>query len=122
MLGASGYQPDAKERKKLEMLAFRDTTEAVRESKSARLEQRTKPRVKATIEQAAAAVGVDTSDFVTSAAYREALATIERVNRTVLDADASAAFFAALDRVSGPNAAMRELMTEYENTVENAIR
>ena len=104
------------------MLAFLDVTAGVHETKSARLEQRTKPRVKATIERAAAVVGVDTSDFVTNAAYTAALATIEQVNRTVLDANASAAFFEGLDRVDGPNKAMRDLMAEYEASVENAIK
>lgn len=104
------------------MLAFCDATYDVREQKSARLEQRTKPRVKATIERAAAAMGVDTSDFVTSAAYREALVTIERINKTSLSSEATKAFFAALDRVNGPNEAMRSLAARYEASVGNAIK
>ncbi len=104
------------------MLAFKDATSDVREPKSARLEQRTKPKVKETIEKAAACLGVDTSDFVTSAAYREAVQTLKSQSRTVLDERASRAFFAALESISSPNTAMLDLMTEYEATTENAIR
>jgi uncharacterized protein (DUF1778 family) len=104
------------------MLAFVDTTAPVRESKSARLEQRTKPRVKETIERAAASLGVDTSDFVTSAAYQQALQTLEAQQRTALDSHASIAFFAAIDSLSEPTDAMKRLMADYEACVESAIR
>ncbi len=104
------------------MLAFSDATAEVREKKTARLEQRTKPRVKETIERAAAVIGVDASDFVTDAAYRAALATLEACHRTTLDAAASKAFFDAMDRIGGPNDAMRDLMADYEGMVENAIK
>lgn len=105
------------------MLAFRDATIDVREPKSARLEQRTKPRVKEVIEKAAACLGVDTSDFVTSAAYREAIQTLSAQRRTALDERASRTFFAAMEAVSSqPNDAMVALMEDYEVHVENAIR
>ena len=104
------------------MLAFRDTTADVREPKSARLEQRTKPRVKETIERAANTLGVDTSDFVISAAYKEAMSTLEAMRRTVLDREGSTAFFAAVDRISGPNDAMKDLMKGYEEGVHEFIK
>ncbi len=54
------------------MRSFKDAKEALAEPKSARMEQRTKPHVKATIEQAAALMGVDATSFVTNAAYERA--------------------------------------------------
>jgi uncharacterized protein (DUF1778 family) len=104
------------------MLAFRDTTAEVREPKSARLEQRTKPKVKEVIERAASTLGVDTSDFVISAAYKEAMSTLEAYSRTSLTREATAAFFAAIDNVSGANEHMLELMKDYDSNVGNAIK
>ena len=104
------------------MLAYRDTTADVREPKSARLEQRIKPRVKEIIERAANTLGVDTSDFVTSAAYKEAVSTLEAHSKTILDAESSRTFFAAMDSISTPNKAMSSLMEHYERTVEHPIR
>ncbi len=104
------------------MLAFRDTTAHVREPKSARLEQRTKPRVKEAIERAANTLGVDTSDFIISAAYKEAMTTLEAYSRTTLDRESNSAFFSAIDRITGPNAAMKELMNHYERTVINPLK
>lgn len=103
------------------MLAFRDATEDVHEPRSVRLEQRTKPRVKATIERAAACVGVGTSEFITSAAYREAISTLDAERRTVLDEAASRRFFSALSDVSA-NSTMRDLMKDYEENVGNAVK
>ena len=49
------------------MLDHNDATAGVNEPKTARMEQRTKPRVKAQIQLAAALLGVDETTFVTSA-------------------------------------------------------
>lgn len=104
------------------MLAFRDTTEEVREPKSARLEQRTKPRVKHIIERAAHTLGVDTSDFVISAAYKEAMSTLDAYTRTALDRESTRIFFAAIEGAAAPNARLVEAMREYELYVGNAIK
>ena len=50
------------------MLAFEDSTVAVDEPKSARLEARSQPSVKGAISRAATLSGVDVSSFVVSAA------------------------------------------------------
>lgn len=104
------------------MLAFRDTTADVREPKSARLEQRTKPRVKEIIERAASTLGVDTSDFVISAAYREATTTLEAFSKTKLNNESSKRFLTAMDQITGANEAMTSLMKDYEETVLNPVK
>ena len=58
------------------MLNFHDHAAAIDEPKTARMEQRTKPHVKAQIRQAAALLGVDETTFVTSAALERARSTI----------------------------------------------
>jgi len=45
------------------MLRFQDSTAAIDEPKTARMEQRTKPSVKAQIQQAAALLGIDETTF-----------------------------------------------------------
>ena len=50
------------------MLSFHDSAATIDEPKTARMEQRTKPRVKAQIQQAAALLGIDETTFVISAA------------------------------------------------------
>lgn len=104
------------------MLAFRDTTVDVREPKSARLEQRTKPRVKEIIERAASTLGVDTSDFVISAAYREAMTTLEAFSKTTLNNESSKRFLIVLDKMTCANEAMKSLMNDYEETVINPVK
>ena len=58
------------------MLGFHDTTRAIDERNEARMNFRTKPRIKNAIQQAAALSGVDDSVFTMNAAYQAALATI----------------------------------------------
>jgi len=59
------------------MLHYQDATAGVAEKKSVRKEQRVKPSISAAISRAAAAVGMDESAFIVSAAYEKAVA-IER--------------------------------------------
>jgi len=55
------------------MLHYTDATAGVAEKKSVRKEQRVKPSISATISRAAAAVGMDESAFIVSAAYEKAV-------------------------------------------------
>lgn len=92
------------------MLDHKDTTAEVNEPKTARMEQRTKPRVKAEIQLAAALLGVDETTFVTSAAYDRARAAIADHQRTVLYDRDRKALLAALDAPSDPTPVLLEAM------------
>ena len=92
------------------MLDHNDTTAGVNEPKTARMEQRTKPRVKAQIQLAAALLGVDETTFVTSAAYDRARAAIADHQRTILYDRDRKALLAALDAPAEPTAILREAM------------
>jgi uncharacterized protein (DUF1778 family) len=104
------------------MREFQDLTETVKEPRSERMEQRAKPTVKRLIETAAALLGADTSDFVTGAAYRAAVATIEEFRTLQLSMEETQRFLEALDRPPAPTEALKRLMQEYEEGVENPIR
>ena len=93
------------------MLNFRDCAAAIDEPKTARMEQRTKPHVKAQIQQAAALLGVDETTFVTSVALERARATIADHERTLLSAEDREAILAALNEPAEPTEALREAMT-----------
>ena len=54
------------------MLSHKDPTRHIEESRTARMEQRTKPHVKKTIQRAAALLGVDETAFLTNSAYERA--------------------------------------------------
>lgn len=71
-------------------------TDAGSEAKSLRKDLRLKPSVMAAIERAALAVGMDTSSFITSAAYREALAIEAAQHNTTIPQEAFEAFAAAV--------------------------
>lgn len=92
------------------MLNFSDAAAVIDEPKSARMEQRTKPSVKAQIQKAAALLGVDETTFVTSAALERARATIADQERTLLSAEACKSVLAALDNPPEPTEALREAM------------
>ncbi|MBX3579599.1 MAG: DUF1778 domain-containing protein [Rhizobiaceae bacterium] len=99
------------------MLPFDDLTTAVDGPKDARMELRTRKRVKDTIHAAAALVGVDDSAFALNAAYRAALETI-RAHETTLVAGADrAVFFAALDNPPEPTAALRDAFDMHERLI-----
>jgi uncharacterized protein (DUF1778 family) len=103
----------------MDMLPFTDTAAALDEPKSARMEQRTRPHVKATIEQAAALVGVDATAFVTNAAYERARETIAAHVRTVLSAEERDAFLAALENPPAPTDALQDAMRLHDRLVVN---
>lgn len=75
------------------MLGFQDTTRAIDERNDARINIRTKPRIKAAIQQAAAFSGIDDSVFTMNAAYHAALETNAAHERTMLQPVDHDAFF-----------------------------
>lgn len=99
------------------MSAFRDETKIVDERNDARMNFRTKPRIKAAIKKAAALSGVDDSVFTMNAAYQAAMATITAYERTHLQPVDHAAFFAALDRPPPPTRALREAFRRHRKTI-----
>ena len=103
------------------MLTFEDTTAAVDEPKSARLEARTQPSVKDTINRAATLNGVDVSSFVVSAAYNAAQATIETHKMTVIESEADRkAFFDALDNPPKPTKRLVNAFALRQKLIANA--
>ncbi len=114
-----GQQPD---KCAMASTAFLISPEALvdqlaRESRSERMEQRVKPSMKQAIEFAAALSGTDTSEFVSTAAFKAAMDRVGAMRRTKLDGEDAARFFAALDRETQPNEAMRTLMAEHDKTL-----
>jgi uncharacterized protein (DUF1778 family) len=88
-------------------MTFSEHPAPIDEPASARMNFRTKPRIKAAIQQAAALTGVDDSAFTMNAAYQLALATIAAHERTILEPVDHAAFFDALDTPPEPTDALR---------------
>jgi len=101
------------------MLGFTDNTRQIEERSEARMHFRTKPRIKATIQQAAALSGVDDSVFTMSAAYEAALHTIAAHERTALQPVDHEAFFAALDAPAEPNAALKAAFERHDATIRS---
>ena len=96
---------------------FHDSTRQIDERNEARMNFRTKPRIKTAIQQAAALAGVDDSVFTMNAAYQAALATIAAHERTVLQPIDHAAFFAALDVPPAPTAELKAAFRRHRETV-----
>ncbi len=101
------------------MLAFHDHTAAIDEPKTARMEQRTKPHIKAAIHDAAALLGVDETTFVTSAAYDRARAAIREFETTVLTPADRDVFLSALDAPAKPSNALREAASLHKSQIRN---
>ncbi|MEO3433668.1 DUF1778 domain-containing protein [Inquilinus sp. CAU 1745] len=99
------------------MRAFHDDTKDIDERASERMNFRTKPHIKRTIQQAAALSGVDDSVFTMNAAYHSALETIAAHERTVLDPVDHAAFFSALDNPPAPTAKLRDAFARHGSRV-----
>jgi uncharacterized protein (DUF1778 family) len=93
--------------------------ELARETRSERMEQRVKPTMKQAIEFAAALSGTDTSEVVSMAAFQAAIDRIISMRRTRLIGDDAGRFFAALDRKAEPNEAMRKIMAEHADRMED---
>ena len=101
------------------MLAFDDATKGVDERSSERMNFRTKPRIKAVIQRAAALSGVDDSVFTMNAAYKFAIETIAVHERTSLQPADHAAFFEALDNPPAPTAKLRDAFARHRQTIES---
>lgn len=82
-----------------------------------RMNFRTKPRIKAAIQRAAALAGLDDSSFTMQAAYEAARAVINAHERTELLGIDHAAFFAALDQPAPVTPALKEAFERYQRTV-----
>jgi uncharacterized protein (DUF1778 family) len=98
-----------------QMHAFHNPADAIDEPNEARMQFRTKPRVKDAIQRAAALVGVDDSAFMISAAYSSALATIAAHEETRLRADDHYAFLSALDNPPEPAPGLRAAFERYRS-------
>jgi uncharacterized protein (DUF1778 family) len=99
------------------MFVFHDQTSDVDERSTERMHFRTKPRIKETIQRAAALAGVDDSVFTMSAAYRSALETIAAHERTILHPVDHAAFFTALDTPPDPTDKLRAAVRRHRETI-----
>ena len=99
------------------MHGFTDATVDIEERRDARMNFRTKPRIKAAIQQAAALAGVDDTVFAMTAAYRAAMETIATHERTVLESVDHDAFFTSLDAPPEPTEALRSAFDRHRETV-----
>jgi uncharacterized protein (DUF1778 family) len=99
------------------MLAFDDIIKDIDERASERMNFRTKPHIKRTIQRAAALSGVDDSVFTMNAAYQSALATIAAHERTSLAAADHAAFFEALDNPAQPTEQLKRAFARHKSRV-----
>lgn len=99
------------------MVEVRDDADPKDERNTERMNFRTRPRVKRAIQQAAALLGVDDSTFTLNAAYRSALETIAAHERTRLQAQDHAAFFAALDSPPEPTERLRAAAAHHAATI-----
>ena len=99
------------------MLAFNDQIGSLDERSTERMNFRTKPHIKQTIQRAAALAGVDDSVFTMNAAYQSARDTIAAHERTVLAPVDHAAFFAAMDTPPAPTNKLRAAFARHSETV-----
>jgi uncharacterized protein (DUF1778 family) len=117
LYAVGAYKSEPK--KEVAMLAFRDQVSEVEERSSERMNFRTKPRIKETIQRAAALAGVDDSVFTMNAAYQSAMQTIEAHERTTLQPVDHAAFFAALDTPPPPTDKLRAAFNRHKETINS---
>lgn len=87
------------------------------ERNDVRMNFRTKPRIKAAIQKAAALSGMDDSAFTINAAYQAAQTTIAAHERTLLQPLDHAAFFAALDKPPLATPALQAALKRHRKTV-----
>jgi uncharacterized protein (DUF1778 family) len=100
-----------------DMHRFDDDTALIDEKNEARMNFRTKPRIKQAIQQAAALSGVDDSVFTMTAAYKAALEALAAHEKTLLSTADHEAFFAALDQAPEPRDALRDAFQRHTETV-----
>ncbi len=99
------------------MLSFNDKTKEIDERSSERMNFRTKPRIKQTIQRAAALAGVDDSVFTMNAAYQSAMETIAAHEHTVLQPEDHTVFFEALDNPPAPTDKLRAAADQHRRRV-----
>jgi len=97
--------------------AYHDEISAINERSSERMSFRTKPRIKETIQKAAALSGVDDSAFTMNAAYKAAMDTISAHEHTTIQAIDHEAFFAAIDRAPAPTGKLRKAFARHKVTI-----
>ncbi|WP_084513928.1 DUF1778 domain-containing protein [Salipiger mucosus] len=100
------------------MLPFVDQILEAEGRADARMSFRTKARVKATIQKAAALSGVDESTFTMSAAYGHALKVIDTHENTFLKDVDHEMFFSALDNPPEPTDALKAAFARYANELK----
>lgn len=98
------------------MLSFDNLAGEIDEPNEARMNFRTKKRIKQAIQRAAALSGVDDSAFTINAAYRSALETIAAHEQTMLQPVDHAGFFDALDNPPQPTAQLTQALDRYRKT------
>ena len=103
------------------MLNFTNLAADIEEPRSARMEQRTKPSIKAQIQQAAALLGVDETTFVTSVALERAKATLADHERTLLSAKDREMVLSMLESPPAPTAALREAIAQHDAKVASDV-
>lgn len=84
-----------------------------------RMNFRTKPRIKAAIQRAAALAGLDDSAFTMQAAYQAARAVISAHERTELQAVDHDAFFSALEQPAPATETLSAAFKRHQNTVSS---
>ncbi|MBB4188409.1 uncharacterized protein (DUF1778 family) [Sinorhizobium terangae] len=99
------------------MRAIKDVTIDIDEPNSARMNFRTKERVKRTIQRAAALSGLDDSAFTINAAYQSAIATIAAHEATLLQTTDYQAFFDALDNPPAPTDQLKDAFNRHGETI-----
>lgn len=99
------------------MPAVKSRTRPDRRAKTARMEHRMEPAIKAEIQRAASLLGLEESSFVTSAALAEARQVLAAREQTLLDREDRDLFLAALDAPPVPTAALRQAFALYQQTV-----
>ena len=93
--------------------------EAIDEPRSARMDQRTKPSVKASIEAAADLMGIEASAFVVMSAYERAQELLSGRQQTLLSQGDHQALLAALDEETTPTPA---LVGAWQLHLEQVVR
>lgn len=91
--------------------------EAIDEPRSARMDQRTKPSVKASIEAAADLMGIEASAFVVMSAYARAQELLSGKQQTLLSQGDHQALLAALDEETRPTPALLEAWQLHQDQV-----
>lgn len=99
------------------MLKYADVSAAIKEPKSVRMEQRVKPHMKSTIQNAAALLGIDESTFVANAAYTEARQVIGNYEAMTLSAEDRDVFFAAMESPPEPSEAMMRSIANHRRLI-----